>query len=355
MKRTFEFNDGTSNKFWTIEIDGAAFTVTFGKAGTAGQSQTKTFADEAACIKEAEKLIREKTKKGYVEQGTAQSEPKKEKIIKKASVKAPAAFDSRNTRNCKTFIDEVASGNIDLIRKFVEAGATVDQFLEVKKNFWLHPFLVALMHKHNDVLRYFLSLWTYDNDDSMIMLVAGGVSAHLGGKTPDYPKIKPVKGVETLLEYGYDISRDTKILNSFPQLMSLPDELREKIFRQIDINVADGNVIYKAITSYNDTKYAIQLLDLGISPNNTPTTSKGYLNEYGSPLHAAIKSLYYQFGGWREVKKYDTLLIAKLIEKGADMKAENRRGRTPYEYATKSDDIKVPKEVIELLRKASDV
>jgi predicted DNA-binding WGR domain protein len=69
MKRIFEFADDKSNKFWTIETNGNEFTVTFGKTGTAGQSQTKSFADEAACEKEAEKSIREKTRKGYVEQG----------------------------------------------------------------------------------------------------------------------------------------------------------------------------------------------------------------------------------------------------------------------------------------------
>ena len=69
MKRTFEFNDEKSSKFWSIETNNNELSVTFGKIGTNGQSQTKSFASEEACAKEAEKLIREKTKKGYVEQG----------------------------------------------------------------------------------------------------------------------------------------------------------------------------------------------------------------------------------------------------------------------------------------------
>jgi predicted DNA-binding WGR domain protein len=67
MKRTFEYTDDKSNKFWSIETNGDEFTVTFGKIGTDGQSQTKSFADEEACNKAAEKLINEKTKKGYEE------------------------------------------------------------------------------------------------------------------------------------------------------------------------------------------------------------------------------------------------------------------------------------------------
>lgn len=68
MKRTFIYSDEKSGKFWTIEINGNSFTVNYGKTGTNGQAQTKDFADEAACKKAAEKLIAEKTKKGYIEQ-----------------------------------------------------------------------------------------------------------------------------------------------------------------------------------------------------------------------------------------------------------------------------------------------
>ena len=42
--RTFQFSDAKSHKFWTIEVSGNSFTVTYGKVGTAGQTQTKSFA-----------------------------------------------------------------------------------------------------------------------------------------------------------------------------------------------------------------------------------------------------------------------------------------------------------------------
>jgi predicted DNA-binding WGR domain protein len=67
--RRFEFVGGSSRKFWEISQSGNSFTVRFGRIGTAGQSQTKTFADEARAKREAEGLIGEKLKKGYVEQG----------------------------------------------------------------------------------------------------------------------------------------------------------------------------------------------------------------------------------------------------------------------------------------------
>ncbi len=65
--RCFEFIGGSSKKFWEISLSGNSFTVRFGRLGTAGQVQTKKFADETRARREAESLIAEKLKKGYVE------------------------------------------------------------------------------------------------------------------------------------------------------------------------------------------------------------------------------------------------------------------------------------------------
>ena len=50
--RTFEFSEGTSNKFWNVSLSGKTVTVTFGKIGTAGQTKPKDHADEAAAKKD---------------------------------------------------------------------------------------------------------------------------------------------------------------------------------------------------------------------------------------------------------------------------------------------------------------
>ena len=67
LSRRFEFVGGSSQKFWEISLSGNSFTVRFGRIGTAGQSQTKSFADEVKAKGEAESLIAEKVKKGYTE------------------------------------------------------------------------------------------------------------------------------------------------------------------------------------------------------------------------------------------------------------------------------------------------
>jgi predicted DNA-binding WGR domain protein len=65
--RRFELVGGSSRKFWEISVAGTSFTVRFGRLGTAGQSQTKSFADEATAKRQAESLIADKLKKGYIE------------------------------------------------------------------------------------------------------------------------------------------------------------------------------------------------------------------------------------------------------------------------------------------------
>nr|WP_198999799.1 ankyrin repeat domain-containing protein [Flavobacterium sp. ASV13] len=76
MKKTFTYTDDKSSKFWSIAISGKSFTVNYGKTGTNGQTQTKEFDTEEKCQKEADKLIAEKTKKGYVEEVAASSATK---------------------------------------------------------------------------------------------------------------------------------------------------------------------------------------------------------------------------------------------------------------------------------------
>src|SRR5512147_3087850 len=62
----YEFSEGTSNKFWEIELSGTLFTTTYGKIGTSGQTTLKEFKSAADAKKEYDKLIAEKTRKGYV-------------------------------------------------------------------------------------------------------------------------------------------------------------------------------------------------------------------------------------------------------------------------------------------------
>jgi predicted DNA-binding WGR domain protein len=67
MPRHFEFVSDTSAKFWEIVQQGNQVTVRFGRLDTPGQTQTKTFRDDGAASRHVEKMVGQKTTKGYVE------------------------------------------------------------------------------------------------------------------------------------------------------------------------------------------------------------------------------------------------------------------------------------------------
>jgi predicted DNA-binding WGR domain protein len=61
----FVFTDASSNKFWEAGVQENKLIVRYGRVGTKGQVQVKTFDDAEKAIKEKDKMIREKTGKGY--------------------------------------------------------------------------------------------------------------------------------------------------------------------------------------------------------------------------------------------------------------------------------------------------
>ena len=71
MKRRFEFVKGSSSKFYEVNVTGNVVQVTYGRIGTAGQTQRKEFTDAATAQSHADGLIRQKLAKGYREQQPA--------------------------------------------------------------------------------------------------------------------------------------------------------------------------------------------------------------------------------------------------------------------------------------------
>ncbi len=69
-----------SNKFWDIDYSGTTQKVVYGKNGTKGREKSKEFSSEEECIKESEKLIAQKIKKGYTEIHENEEIPKKNEL-----------------------------------------------------------------------------------------------------------------------------------------------------------------------------------------------------------------------------------------------------------------------------------
>lgn len=63
----YEFNDGSSHKFWQIDPQGCELHVAWGRIGTQGQAQVKRFDSDAQALAALAKLVKEKTGKGYVQ------------------------------------------------------------------------------------------------------------------------------------------------------------------------------------------------------------------------------------------------------------------------------------------------
>jgi len=88
--RRFELVEGTASKFWEIEqTESHELNIRWGRIGTAGQSQTKPFADAGKAKAMLDKLVKEKTGKGYIEASVAADESigRTEKPMPKAAVK----------------------------------------------------------------------------------------------------------------------------------------------------------------------------------------------------------------------------------------------------------------------------
>ncbi|EHK6582203.1 WGR domain-containing protein, partial [Escherichia albertii] len=69
--KIYIYQDEKSHKFWAVEQQGNELHISWGKVGTNGQSQVKSFADAATAEKAELKLIAEKVKKGYVDDDSA--------------------------------------------------------------------------------------------------------------------------------------------------------------------------------------------------------------------------------------------------------------------------------------------
>jgi Uncharacterized conserved protein len=67
MRKCFQLVNEHHSKFWTVEVVGNTYLATFGKIGTYGQTQVKSFPTNWQAENKAYEMIREKEGKGYIE------------------------------------------------------------------------------------------------------------------------------------------------------------------------------------------------------------------------------------------------------------------------------------------------
>ena len=124
MKKYLKYIDGNSDKFWQIEVTGLEYTVTYGKNGTSGTSQTKTFSTDEECLKTAEKILAEKVKKGYSETGdvgvTSKSKTAKSSNSDAVLEEYDAIIKSKNIDLLLPFLQEKSKGNVEALKKLIK-------------------------------------------------------------------------------------------------------------------------------------------------------------------------------------------------------------------------------------------
>lgn len=119
----YEMIDGTSRKFWEIRLKGKTFEVRFGRIGTEGQSQTKSFSSPAQARAAHDKLVEEKTKKGYRVVGS--------KDARTGSKGTPAGSAPRTRGRSKAgdaglaekLVPAIVEGSVEAVKRLLDAGA----------------------------------------------------------------------------------------------------------------------------------------------------------------------------------------------------------------------------------------
>ncbi|RCS49470.1 DUF4132 domain-containing protein [Bremerella cremea] len=120
QSRSLLFSDGSSNKFWNIELDGTSHTVRFGRVGTDGQTRTKDFDSEEDAKKSYDKLVAEKLKKGYEDPDGDSSDTKAVSTKSKTTIKKTTQTAATKKKSTKK--DEVKAS----IAKSAVSKAEVD-------------------------------------------------------------------------------------------------------------------------------------------------------------------------------------------------------------------------------------
>ena len=135
MKEYLEYKDYKSHKFWQIEVNNNEFTVLYGKIGTEGRAQTKTFKDHNEALKEAQKIMAQKIKKGYM------------KMAEASATEYKIGDEVDATKSYKFFQDyDATEGNIiDQLKSFIQ------------------------QENHDKVTKIVIDMWEYDTTPADIL------------------------------------------------------------------------------------------------------------------------------------------------------------------------------------------
>jgi predicted DNA-binding WGR domain protein len=127
MRKHLKYINGTADKFWQIEVNDLSFTVTYGKNGTSGTTQTKTFESADFCMGIAEKLVAEKLKKGYsdssefvINAGFAKLQAMDKPDLKAIIAQFDSIREDRRIEDLLPFLQQFSKGNKEGLKKHIK-------------------------------------------------------------------------------------------------------------------------------------------------------------------------------------------------------------------------------------------
>ena len=239
--RTFAFKDGTSDKFWNIELAGKSFTVTFGRTGTNGQTQTKTFGTADEAKREHDKLVSQKLKKGYTETtagatvGAAKAEPVAVISTEQAALEAALVAHPDEVAAHSAYADYlIEAGNPR--GEFVQTQLALEDESRPKKDRdALKRKEAALLKKHakewlGDLGRYLVGSWSGEDRpyhyrfargwlDSVRTLPVPEAVIELLAKSPEARLLRRLEIVYDMRYHAFSLDQAIDKLNA-----TLPDE-----------------------------------------------------------------------------------------------------------------------------------
>ncbi|MEM7455287.1 MAG: DUF2262 domain-containing protein [Planctomycetota bacterium] len=139
--KLFEQRSGSSSKFWEINVRGNKTNIRYGRIGTDGRSIEKSYASADEAKKAADKLIEQKTAKGYKPVGKAAEKAAAKvapRIQKKAATKKKKAARKKTARRKKLNQVPFKTGDVVDVTGMLEAahsGAVADDF---EGTVWTH-------------------------------------------------------------------------------------------------------------------------------------------------------------------------------------------------------------------------
>ncbi|AXR60270.1 WGR domain-containing protein [Leptospira mayottensis] len=290
------YQDDKSDKFWNIEVSGTSFTVTYGKTGTSGQTQTKDFDSEEKCLKEAKKLLSEKLKKGYVEDWKTYHG-----LIYRLLGSKDLASVAKLCEQAKPLIQSNSQkAELETLtgRYFYELG----EFQKAREHYLMAIDANPMNYSSYD---HYTILLNHEKDYAEAMSMYGKMITL-------FPSFKtfPTYGIATLYSKLNDPEKAVAWLKTF-----LEERKSYHLFNHDDFKDIKNSTVYKALFK----KYFFEIEDENYSPEDIPESEMNYFviereNNDSHPLLSYYDgiSFFYRFKGKNFIAPSDFKLKLKL-------------------------------------------